>query len=429
MKQSNKKRVVIVGGGYGGVMLARKLKHYGLQVFIIDKYNYHQFQPLFYQVATAGLEAISISYPFRRMFHGYNDYHFRLAELKGIDSNNNKIETNIGEINYDYLVIATGADNNFFGNKNFEKYSYQLKSISESIALRNKIIQNNEDAICVKDKAERKGILSIAIVGGGPTGIEMAGALSEMRKHVFPKDYPELNYNDMEIYLYDSSLRLLKGMSEISSIKATIYLNKLGVNIRLNKRILDYDGRNLHFADGSKLRTNTLIWAAGVKCNKIDGLNEKVYCYANRIRVDRFNRINGYDNIFAIGDVAYMCEDKFPEGHPQLAEVAIQQAKLLAKNLMKLKLSSGTFNEMSLHKFLYKDKGVMATIGRNLAVAETPNLKFQGRLAWYFFMFVHLMSILVVKNRLFKFMHWCFKYFTYDKSLRFIIKQPVKTDE
>lgn len=424
-----KKRVVIIGGGYGGVKLARKLKNSHFQVFIIDKYNYHQFQPLFYQVATAGLEAISISFPFRRMFQSYKDYHFRLAVVTKIDSANNKIDTNIGEISYDYLVIAVGGENNYFGNQNIAKYSYPLKSVSESLALRNKIIQNNEEAICVRDEKERKGILSIAIVGGGPTGIEMAGALSEMRKHVFPKDYPEVNYDEMEIYLFDASLRLLKGMSEVSSIKAALYLYKLNINIRLNKRILNYDGKNIEFADGSKLRTNTLIWAAGVKCCKIEGLKDEVFSFGNRIRVDRYNRVERYENIFAIGDVAFMCEEKFPEGHPQLAEVAIQQAKLLAKNLKKLNYKAGTFHEMSLHKFSYKDKGVMATIGRNLAVAETPHFKFQGRLAWYFFMFVHLMSILVVKNRLFKFMHWCFKYFTYDKSLRLIIKNPRRANE
>lgn len=415
-----KKRVVIVGGGYGGVKLARELKHSGLQVFLIDKTNYHQFQPLFYQVATAGLEAISISFPFRKMFQNYWDYHIRLAKLLEVIPEKNEIVTSTGKLNYDYLVIATGIDNNFYGNVNIEKYAYPLKSVTEALELRNKIIQNNEDAICIRDAEERKGVISLAIVGGGPTGIELAGSLSEMRAHVLPKDYPEINFRDMEIYLFDSSPRLLKGMSEISSRRAESYIKKLGVKVFFNSRIKDYDKRYLYLDDGRKFRTNTLIWAAGVIGNRIKGLKTEVYCRGNRIKVDKFSHIDGYENIFSIGDIAYMCDEQYPDGHPQLAEAAIQQAKLLAKNIQRIEKNK------SLIAFRYKDVGVMATIGRNLAVADLPHLKLGGAVAWFFFMFIHLMSILVVKNRLFRFLNWAVKYFSYDKSLRLIIESRKK---
>ena len=418
-----KKRVVIVGMGYGGIKLARKLKNSDFQVFLVDKTNYHQFQPLFYQVATAGLEAISISFPVRKMFQKYKDYHFRLAELKEVLTETNEIKTSIGNISYDYLVIATGTGNNFYGNKNIEKYSFPLKSVTESLDLRNKILQNNENAICVKDAELRKGILSLAIVGGGPTGIELAGSISEMRKYVLPKDYPELNYKEMEIYLFDSTARLVKGMSEASSVRAEKYMNRLGVKVFFNSRVKDYDGKTLFLEDGRQFKAHTLIWAAGVTGQMIKGLNDKIYWRGNRIKVDRCNRVPGYENIFALGDIAYMCEEKYPEGHLQLAEVAIQQAKLLAKNIK-------LFSEgKQMKEFKYKNVGVMATIGRNLAVADLPNYKLGGTLAWFYFMFYHLMSILVVKNKLSIFIHWAFKYFTYDKSLRLIIERRDKTKE
>jgi NADH dehydrogenase len=415
MTQSSKKRVVIVGGGYGGVTLARNLRKAGLEVFLIDKTNYHQFQPLFYQVATAGLEAISISFPFRKMLQNFSNFHFRLAELLKVDAALNQIITSIGNIRFDFLVIATGTDNNFYGNQNIEKYSYPLKSVSEAIDLRNKILQNNEDAICVRDKDTRRGMLSIAIVGGGPTGIEMAGALSELRIHVLPKDYPEIDFSEMEIFLFDSSARLLKAMSPISSERTEKYLKKLGVKIMLNSRIKDYDGRILSLLSGEKFSVNTLVWAAGVTGKKIEGLNEDVFCRGNRIRTDSYNRISGYENIFAIGDISYYCDECYPDGQPQLAEVAIQQAKNLAENLRRMS------NGRSLKEFRYRDVGVMAVIGRNLAVADLPRFKFGGTIAWYIFMFWHLMSILVVKNRFSTFLHWAFKYYTYDKSLRLII--------
>lgn len=420
--KTDRKRVVIIGGGYAGVKLARELRNTEFEVYLIDKNNYHQFQPLFYQVAAAGLEANSISFPFRKMFQNYNNFHFRLAEVKEIFTEKNEIVTDIGNILYDYLIIATGTDNNFFDNKNIEKYSFPLKSISESLKLRNKLLQNNEDALTAKDAEERKGLLTVVIVGGGPTGIEVAGSLSEMRKHVLPLDYPELDFKEMEIYLFDSSPRLLKTMSEISSSKSKEYLEKLGVHLRFNSRIKDYDGKYVYLPDGSKLRASTLIWAAGVACRTFDGLKYEPVGRGKRIPVDRYNRIEGYDNIFAIGDVSYMTEEKFPEGHPQLAEVAIQQAKLLAKNLKSIQVAA------PMKEFSYNDIGIMATIGRNRAVVELPFLKFQGLPAWFFFMFVHLMSILVVKNRLFKFLKWAFRYFTYDSSLRLIYHHPKKED-
>ncbi|MBK7183498.1 MAG: NAD(P)/FAD-dependent oxidoreductase [Bacteroidetes bacterium] len=416
IKSTNQKRVVIIGGGFGGLKLARELSDSAYQVVLIDKNNYHQFQPLFYQVATAGLEPSAISFPFRKVFQKANNIHIRVAEVLKIDSDKKQLETSIGIVAFDYLVIAIGADTNFFGNQNMMKHAMPMKSVGEALALRNSILQNYENALIVADEATRKGLMNIVIVGGGPTGVEVAGTLAEMKKTVLPKDYPELDFNLMQVHLLEGSSRVLSSMSEIASEKAKEYLVKLGVDVALNARVVDYDGQKVTLADGTIILTNTLVWAAGVIGNKIEGLNPEVIARGNRIMVDELNQVKGYSSIFALGDIALMTSTAYPNGHPQVAQVAIQQGELLAKNL--IGLSKGK----AMKTFVYKDLGSMATVGRNKAVVDLPNIKFQGFFAWMVWMFVHLMSIVGIKNRLLIFINWAWNYFTYDQSLRLIIK-------
>ncbi len=416
IKNTNQKRVVIIGGGFGGLKLARQLSNSAYQVVLIDKNNYHQFQPLFYQVATAGLEPSAISFPFRKVFQKAKNIHIRVAEVLKIDVDKKQLETSIGLVAFDYLVIAIGADTNFFGNQNMMKHAMPMKSVGEALALRNTILQNYENALITSDEATRKGLMNMVIVGGGPTGVEVAGTLAEMKRTVLPKDYPELDFNLMQVHLLEGSNRVLSSMSEIASEKAKEYLVKLGVDVALNARVVDYDGQKVTLADGTVIPTNTLVWAAGVIGNKIEGLNPEVIARGNRIMVDEMNQVKGYSSIFALGDIALMTTTTYPNGHPQVAQVAIQQGDLLAKNL--IDLSKGN----AMKAFVYKDLGSMATVGRNKAVVDLPNIKFQGFFAWMVWMFVHLMSIVGIKNRLLIFINWAWNYFTYDQSLRLIIK-------
>lgn len=419
---TNKKRVVIIGGGFGGLQIAKKLSKSDYQVVLIDKNNYHQFQPLFYQVATAGLEPSTISFPFRRIFQKSNNVHIRVATVNSIDSINNCLDTSIGKVNFHYLVIAIGADTNFFGNQKMASLAIPMKSVSEALLLRNTILQNYEDAISEPDREKRKRLMNIVVVGGGPTGVEVSGTLAEMKKHILPKDYPELDFNMMQVYLLEGSPKVLNSMSENASKKAHQYLNELGVNVFVNTRVTDYDGENV-LLDGDKLiPTKTLVWAAGVIGNKIAGLNPEVIVRGNRIKVDRKNLVEGYKNIFAIGDIAFMTEGKYPNGHPQVAQVAIQQAKLLAANF---KRSERKENRKD---FSYKDLGSMATVGRNKAVADLPKIKFAGFFAWLIWMFIHLMSLVGGKNKLFAFLNWAWSYITFDQSLRLIIKPAIRKD-
>lgn len=418
--ESSQKRIVIVGGGFGGLKLARKLSKSDYQVVLIDKNNYHQFQPLFYQVATAGLEPSAISFPFRKIFQKSKNVHIRVTEVTKIIPEASRLETTIGIVNYDYLVIAIGADTNFFGNKQMMEKSIPMKSVGEALALRNTILQNYEDAITVEDPELKKGLMNIVVVGGGPTGVEVSGTLAEMKKIVLPKDYPELDFDLMQVHLLEGSSRVLNGMSDVASRKAKEYLIKLGVNVSLDARVKEYDGVHVFLEDGSTIRTNTLVWAAGVTGNKIEGLNPDAIGRANRLKVDRYNKVQGYDTIFAIGDIAYMTEEKFPNGHPQVAQVAIQQGELLAKNLKNQQEGK------AMKEFSYKDLGSMATIGRNKAVADLPAIKFQGFFAWLVWMFIHLMSIVGIKNRLMIFINWVWNYITYDQSLRLILKPKQK---
>jgi len=415
--QTNQKRVIIIGAGFGGLQLAQSLAgKEDFQIVLIDKNNYHQFQPLFYQVATAGIEPSAISFPLRLAFHNHPNIHVRVASVTKIISESNTIETDLGNISYDFLVMAIGADTNFFGNQNIAEKSLPMKSVGEALGLRNRLLENFEKALVSDNEEDRSGLLNIVVVGGGPTGVEMSGTLAEMKKHVLPKDYPELDFELMQIYLIESGTELLGPMSKNAQMKSKEYLEQLGVNVMLNSRVSDFDGLYVHFADGSKIRTNNLVWAAGVKANAIEGINPSIIMRGGRMKVNNFSQVDGYQNIFALGDVALMTEEKFPNGHPQVAQPAIQQGKLLAKNLVSL------IRGNQLEAFKYKDLGSMATVGRNLAVVDLPFLKFQGFLAWLTWMFVHLMAIVGVKNKLLIFINWLWNYVTYDQSLRLIIR-------
>ncbi|MBA3970677.1 MAG: NAD(P)/FAD-dependent oxidoreductase [Bacteroidetes bacterium] len=417
---TNQKRIVVVGGGFGGLQLVRSLSNTDYQVVLIDKNNYHQFQPLFYQVATAGLEPSTISFPFRKIFQKSKNVHFRVAEVTGIDTIQNHLHTSIGIVDFHYLVIGIGADTNFFGNKKMMDLAYPMKSVSEALALRNTILQNYEDALSASDTEVRKKLMNIVVVGGGATGVEVAGTLAEMKKSILPKDYPELDFNMMQVYLLEGSPKILNVMSANASQKAESYLRELGVNVFLNSRVLDYDGEHVFLDGGKAIATKTLVWAAGVIGNKLEGLNPEVLTKGNRIKVGRTNKVEGCETISAIGDVAYMIEEKYPNGHPQVAQVAIQQAKLLAKNFIAM------LENKPQKDFTYKDLGSMATVGRNKAVADLPHMKFAGFFAWLIWMFIHLMSIVGGKNRLFAFINWAWSYITFDQSLRLIMKAKTK---
>src|SRR5688572_15830476 len=417
-------KVVIAGGGLGGLKLARKLNNKpGFEIILLDKYNYHQFQPLFYQVATAGLDASNISFPLRKAFHKSKNVRIRLAELKHIAALENKIITDNGEISYDILVLATGADTNFFGNPQLAGHAFPMKSTVEALQLRHRLLQNFEDALTVKDETELQRMMNIVITGGGPTGVEVSGALAEMKKYVLPKDYPELDFTSMNIYLLEGSGKTLGTMSEKSSNDSKRYLHRLGVKVMTNTLVKDYDGRNVLLQDGTMIPSSTVIWAAGIKGNVPAGVDKNLIVKGNRIKVDRHCKIIGSENIYAIGDLAYMESPKYPHGHPQVAQVAIQQAELVAENLKRIERKTTRFYE-----FEYYDKGSMATVGRNLAVVDIPkpSLHFRGWFAWIIWMSLHLMLILGVKNRFFVFVIWLYNYITYDQSLRLIFKEFYK---
>jgi NADH:ubiquinone reductase (H+-translocating) len=427
MFENRKKKILIVGGGFGGLKLARKLNnHPGFEITLIDKVNYHQFQPLFYQVATAGLDASNISFPLRKVFHRSKNVHIRITELIKILPEANKVLTGIGEMEYDFLVLATGADTNFFGNVQLQSHAFPMKSTVEALQLRQRLLQNVEDALSVNDPLALSGLLSIVVVGGGPTGVEVSGALAEMKRYVLPKDYPELDFSHMQIYLLEGAGKTLGAMSEKSSAQSQRYLEKLGVKVMTNTLVKDYDGKNVTLQDGNTITAHTLIWAAGIKGNVPAGIDPQLVTRGNRIKVDRMNKVQGFDNIFAIGDLAYMETPLYPNGHPQVAPAAMQQAAFVAENLKRLERKSTKFVE-----FEYYDKGAMATVGRNLAVVDVPKpkLHFGGFLAWMIWMGLHLMLILGVKNRLFIFLNWVYSYITYDQSLRLLFKELDRDDK
>ncbi|MBK7347495.1 MAG: NAD(P)/FAD-dependent oxidoreductase [Chitinophagaceae bacterium] len=416
-------KIVIVGAGFGGLRLARKLNNKpGIEVVLIDRFNHHQFQPLFYQVATAALNGSDISFPLRKVFHNSKNVSVRLAELSQINAADNTVVTSEGNFAYDQLVIATGADTNFFGNSNFEKFAWPMKSTVEAMEIRNHILKNFEAALMEADVLHRQRLLNIVVVGAGPTGVELSGAIAEMKKYVLPKDYPELDFEAMNIYLLEGGLKTLAAMSEKSSLQSKNYLERLGVKVKTNAMMQDYNGKTVFLADGSSIESSMVIWAAGIKGNIPTGIDASLIVRGNRIKVNLQCKVEGTKNIYSIGDVAYMEEPAYPKGHPQVAPVAMQQADLLAKNF--IYLNSRKLNK-KITEFTYHNKGSMATVGRNLAVVDIPKPKLHlgGLMAWMIWMSLHLMLILGVKNRFFIFLNWLYAYFTRDQNLRLIFKK------
>lgn len=421
-------KVVIIGAGFGGLRLARKLNNKaGFEVTLIDRFNYHQFQPLFYQVATAGLDASNISFPLRKVFQKSKNVRVRLAEVKEIIPSANKVVTDVEDFAYDVLVLATGADTNFFGNKQLEQHALPMKSTVEALQVRYRLLQLFENAHFIDDKTELQRLMNIVITGGGPTGVEVAGALAEMKKQILPKDFPELDFSMMNIYLLEGGPKTLAAMSEKSAAQSQKYLERLGVKVMTNTLVKDYDGKEVLLNDGSKINAATVIWAAGIKGNVPAGVDPSLITRGNRIITDRHCLVQGSSNIYAIGDLAYMETPKFPKGHPQVAPVAMQQADVLAHNLIIIERKPDLSNQ---YEFEYKDKGSMATVGRNLAVVDIPKpkLHFGGFMAWMIWMGLHLMLILGVKNRFFVFLNWLYSYFTHDQNLRLIFKEFDKRD-
>jgi len=420
---SPKPRLVIVGGGFGGIELIKKLgKESPFQIVLFDRYNYHTFQPLLYQVATAGLEPDSIAAPLRKIFEGYKDFYFRMAEVNKIYANENCIDTSIGSVSYDYLIIATGSKTNFYGMTEIQEKAMPMKQVPQALDIRSKILQNYENVLLKDDPLERQSLLDVVIVGGGPTGVELAGALSELRKHVLPKDLPEIDFSKMNIYVIEAIDKVLAGMSENASEKALEYLRGLGVNVLLNKKVKSYDGYKVTFSDGTELYSQTLIWAAGVMGNFPEGIKPESV-KGNRLVVNQYNLVDGYKNIYAIGDAAAMISEKLPKGYPMLAQVSIQQGKLLAQNLLNIK------SNKQQQPFSYKDKGSMATVGRNKAVVDLPKFKFSGVFAWFVWMFVHLLFLIGFRNKMTTLINWVFNYFTYDRATRLIIRPWTKSNE
>ena len=417
IKRNEQRRVVVVGGGLGGLKLVSSLRDTDFQVVLVDKNNYNQFPPLIYQVASAGLEPSNISFPFRRLFQGWKNFFFRMAEVQHIDTEEKAIKTSIGTIHYDDLVLAAGATTNFFGNKNIEASALPMKSVSESMRLRNTILQNLERAETEDNEARKQALMNIAIVGGGPSGVEIAGVLAEMKQTILPRDYPDLDTSCMHIYLINATPRLLGAMSERSSREAEKALKELGVEVMTNCMVTDYVDKELVLKDGQRISAETVIWVSGIKANNIDGIPTESIGHAGRILVDRFNRVKGLKDVYAIGDQCIVEGDEaYPYGHPQLAQVAIQQAKTLAKNLSRQEKGE------TEQPFSYHNLGTMATIGRKKAVVEIGKLKFGGFFAWLLWLIVHLRSILGVKNKTIVFLNWMWSYMNYKQSLRLILK-------
>lgn len=415
--ETTAQRIVIIGGGFGGISLAKKLGKLPVQVVLIDRHNYHTFQPLLYQVSTSGLEPDSIAYPIRKVLKRLDNFHFRLATVERIDTQEREIHSTIGTLRYDYLVIATGTKTNFFGNTRIEANAMPMKTVPQALNIRSLMLQNFERADDCEQEEDRKALLRFCIVGAGPTGVELAGAFAELKRHVFPKDYRHLNVSEMEIHLFEGGPRVLAPMSERSSQKASSFLDRLGVKVHVNTIVADYDGEVLQLRNGETLRTKNLIWAAGVTGAKIKGF-ESVHLMErlNRYKVNTFNQIEGFETVFAIGDVAYMETEEYPKGHPQVAQPAIQQGAHLAKNLGLL------IQGKEMKPFSYFDKGTLATIGRNRAVADLGTLKFGGFFAWFIWIFVHLAALVGFRNKVVVLFNWAYNYINYDKAARLIVR-------
>lgn len=418
IQRNQKKRVVIVGGGLGGLRLAEDLYGSGMQVVLIDKNNFHQFPPLIYQIASAGIDPSSISFPFRQIFRKRKDFYFRMAEARMVDSEKKILQTSIGKIDYDYLVLAAGATTNFFGNKNIEEWAIPMKTVPEAMGLRNALLSNLERALTCATEEERQELLNVVIVGGGATGVEIAGALAEMRRYVIPYDYPDMDSSLMHIYLIEAGDRLLAGLSQESSQKAYEFLKSMGVDIQFGKMVTDYRDHKVIMKDGTEIPTRTFLWVSGIRANAMPGIDESHMGRGFRFKVDEYNRIPGVDDVFAIGDQCLQTSDAaYPNGHPQVAQVAIQQAKNLAKNLKRINQGA---DSSTLTAFRYKNLGSMATIGRNKAVVEIGKFRSQGFFAWVLWLVVHLHSILGVKNKMMVLLNWLWKYVSYNDSIRMI---------
>ena len=418
IQRNQKKRVVIVGGGLGGLRLAEDLYGSGMQVVLIDKNNFHQFPPLIYQIASAGIDPSSISFPFRQIFRKRKDFYFRMAEARMVDTEKKILQTSIGKIDFDYLVLAAGATTNFFGNKNIEEWAIPMKTVPEAMGLRNALLSNLERALTCATEEERQELLNVVIVGGGATGVEIAGALAEMRRYVIPYDYPDMDSSLMHIYLIEAGDRLLAGLSQESSQKAYEFLKSMGVDIQFGKMVTDYRDHKVVMKDGTEIPTRTFLWVSGIRANAMPGIDESHLGRGFRFKVDEYNRIPGLNDVFAIGDQCLQTSDAaYPNGHPQVAQVAIQQAKNLAKNL---KLINQGADSSELTAFHYKNLGSMATIGRNKAVVEIGKFHSQGFFAWVLWLVVHLRSILGVKNKMMVLLNWLWKYVSYNDSIRMI---------
>lgn len=412
---SKQKRIVIIGGGFGGLTLANRLDNKMFQIVLIDRCNYHQFPPLLYQVACSGLEAGSISFPYRNIFGRKKNVYFRMAELISVHTEDHHIETTIGRLTYDYLVIAAGTTTNYYGNEIIRANSLPMKCMEEALDLKNTLLLNLERALDVTDPVEKQALLNVVIVGGGATGVEIAGSLSEMKRYVLRKDYPDLARTNMNIYLIEGSNKVLGALSAESSANALRFLRKMGVKVILNRKVIGYEGNMVQFDSGDPIRSETLIWVSGVTSERIGNLSETQTGSGGRFLVNEFNQLKDFPNIFAIGDICLQREEGYPNGHPQVAPVAIQQGKLLANNLRRMEKGE------SLRIFHYNNQGSLATIGRNKAVADLKIVKLHGFSAWAVWMLVHLRSILGVRNKIMILIDWAWNYFTYDQSLRYIL--------
>lgn len=424
MNKETQKKLVIIGAGFAGLQLARRLDGSNYEVTLLDQNNFHQFQPLFYQVATARIEPTSISFPLRKVFQRTPNVKVRLGQVQQVDTVAKKVVTPYHTFDYDYLVIATGCTNNYFGNANVEKYAFPMKSTAQAVALRNRILLNYE-ALVYASETDKPGLQNIIVVGGGPTGVEVSGALAEMKNKILPKDYPDRDFSALRIILIEGTANTLAAMSPSAQKHSRKYLEQLGVEVRTESLVKDYDGKLVTLQDRTQIPAFTFIWAAGVTGNVPAGLPPEILVRGNRIKVDPFNEVEGLKGVYAIGDIAYMETPEFPKGHAQLANVAINQAKNMAKNFKR-----GMENPKP---FRYKNPGTMATIGKRKAVVDLPGFSFSGFFAWLFWMFLHLMLILSVRNKLVIFFNWMISYFTNDSTLRVIIlptpKQIRMTDE
>jgi NADH dehydrogenase len=409
-----RKKIIVVGAGFAGLHFVQNIDPKFFEVLLIDKLNHHQFQPLFYQVATSQIEPSSISFPIRHIFKNKENVRIRLAELLGIEADKNKIKTTIGEFDYDYLVIGLGCKTNFFGNKEIAENAFSLKTTYEAIQIRNHILQTFE-RILSADEEEKEALLNLVIVGAGPTGIELAGAFAEIKKGILPKDYPRIDFSKFNIHLVEGSKFTLLNMSDNAREASREYIQKMGVQLHTETFVKNYDGEILSLSTNEIIKTKTVIWAAGVTANTVEGLPQEVMMPGNRIKVNRINQIENFENIFAIGDIASMATPLYPKGHPQVANVAINQGLNLAKNIKNLLLGKATKD------YEYKDLGSMATVGRNKAVVDLPHIKLRGYVAWLIWMFLHLMLILSVRNKIIIFINWAWAYLSKDTSLRLIL--------